>query len=100
MNWVNFLTIGCSFVVGVMGAAVFNWGLYRSYRELQSRVYDLEERIISEIKKRAGKAGLEKLQKDRELDEWAQEQASSTKTTAQPQLKPLMDWRRDKMIGK
>ena len=101
MELAQFVTIFCSLVAGVIGAAGFNWGLYRSYRNLESRVYDLEDRIISEIKKRASFVGRDKIQKEHDLEEWAQKQASVDHTPpATPTLKPLMEWRKEKMAGK
>lgn len=99
MTFAQILTIVCSFGAGILGAVVFNWGLYRGYRELQSRVYDLEERIISEIKKRAGAVGREQQQKDRDLTKWAEENAQTPASTQTPVLKPLMEWRREKMAS-
>ncbi len=99
MNFALYLTIFCSLVAGVMGAALFNWGLYRAYRELQSRVYDLEERIISEIKKRAGAVGRAEQQKEKDLENWAKDHKADPAAAHTPILKPLMEWRREKMAG-
>jgi len=94
-----FLLVLLCIGAGVCGAAVWTWGLRRTVTDCQLRIEDLEERTLSEIRKRVGAVGREKIAAEKNLEIWAQEQKTAPATAKTPVLKPLMEWRKDKMTG-
>jgi len=96
---VIFMLLGCSFVVALFTALLTKWTLIRFTVELEYRVDSLEDRIGSEVKKRAQEKSVEsRANKDTFLD-WAKEQKNGP--DAQPTAFPgLADWRKGKMGGK
>ena len=88
------------FGAGVCGSALWSWGLKRILTDCQLRIEDLEERTLSEIRKRVGAVGREKIAAEKNLENWALENKNATKPSGSPAIKPLMEWRKDKMMGK
>jgi len=94
-----FLLVLLCFGAGVCGAAVWTWGLRRTVTDCQLRIEDLEERTLSEIRKRVGAVGREKIAAEKNLENWAAEHQTAPAKAGSPPLKSLMEWRKDKMTG-
>lgn len=93
------LVLSC-FGAGVCGAWVYTWGLGRSLTDAQFRIEDLERRTLGEIRKAAGAKGREKLDELKNLETWALENKGKPETTgAVKPLKPLAEWRKEKMVS-
>ena len=52
-----FLTFLLALLGGVLGSLAHKWGLERKIGQLEIELYDLKERLLIEIKKRASVAG-------------------------------------------
>jgi len=92
------LLLGC-FGAGWLGLAVKNRALTRDTTDLDYRLTDLEGRLLRETRIRAGTKGQEVLQADKDLKAWALDAVGTSPAPTTPTLKPLHEWRRDKMVG-
>jgi len=92
------LVLAC-FVAGWCGGALKLWALRRTTLDLDYRLSDLEGRVVREVKIRAGAKGQEAKQSDQDLKQWAIEAVGTSPQPTGPTLKPLHEWRRDKMVG-
>jgi len=97
--WVDILLIVCCFAAGWVAATLKVWGLGRRTKELEYCVEDLSGRVTREVKIRSGQAGQRQKNTDADLELWAKEQATAPPTPSGPTLKPLQDWRQDRMKG-
>ena len=97
--WVDILLVLCCAAAGWVAATLKVWGLTRRTASLEYDVADLEGRVTREVKIRSGQAGQRQKSADAELQAWATEQASVPPAPVGPTLKPLHEWRRDKMTG-
>ncbi len=95
----DILLVTACFVAGWLGLTAKNRALTRDSADLDYRLTDLEGRVLRETRIRAGSKGQEAKQTDQALLEWAKEQTDAVVHPATPTLKPLHEWRRDKMIG-
>lgn len=75
-----FLTILLSILGGIIGSLAHKWGLERKTSQLEIELYDLKERLLIEIKKRASAAG----KKAKEFEEEALKAAKPVETPAPP----------------
>lgn len=92
------LVLAC-FIAGYCGGAFKVWALRRTTLDIDYRLSDLEGRVVREVKIRAGSAGQKALKEDQALLDWAKENTETPAHQTGPTLKPLHEWRRDKMIG-
>ncbi len=92
------MLLGCSFVVSLFTAILTKWTLIRFTIELEYRVDSLEDRIGSEVKKRAQEKSVEARTSKDTLLEWAKEQKGGG-VTAPNAFPGLADWRKGKMVG-
>lgn len=97
--WVDILLVLSCFLAGWVAGALKLWGLHRRTSALEYDVADLEGRVTREVKIRSGQAGQRQKAADTELLEWAKEQPQTPVAPPGPTLKPLHEWRRDKMTG-
>jgi len=97
--FVDILLVLCAFGAGWVAAVLKVWGLGRRTTDLEYRLEDLETRVTREVKMRSGQAGQSQKQADKDLLEWAKNQTDAPAQPQTPTVKPLMDWRRDKMTG-
>jgi len=97
--WVDILLVLTCFAAGWVAAALKVWGLGRRTTELEYRLEDIEGRVTREVKIRSGQAGQRQKAADTELSDWAKEQVQTPTPSPGPTLKPLQDWRRDRMTG-
>lgn len=77
---------------GVCGAALTYWGLERLLVTLSYRLTDLEDRLIREIKARAGHISQDRKKEVDKIVEWAEEQVKLPGVDAGNT--PLQTWRR------
>jgi len=92
------LVLAC-FAAGWLGQVAKYRALRRDALDVDYRLSDLEGRVGREVKIRAGQAGQKALSEDKALLEWAKEQVQAPTPTTGPTLKPLHEWRREKMVG-
>jgi len=92
------LFVGCV-LVAFITSILTKWALIRFTVELEYRVDSLEDRIGSEVKKRAQEKSVESRKGKDDLVEWAQN-AKAESTPGEQPLKPFDEWRRKKMAGK
>ena len=97
--YVDILLVLSCFGAGWVAATLKVWGLGRRTSELEYRLEDIEGRVTREVKIRAGQAGQRQKTADQDTLEWAKAQVETPAPTSAPTLKPLQDWRRDRMIG-
>ena len=97
--WVDILLVLCCFGAGWVAATLKVWGLTRRTSGLEYDVADLEGRVTREVKIRSGQAGQRAKAADAELELWAKDQVQAPAAPPGPALKPLQDWRRDRMTG-
>lgn len=64
----------CGMLGGVVGSLAHKWGLERKTGQLEIEVYDLKERLLTEIKKRASMASRSSKHIEAEILEAAQKQ--------------------------
>lgn len=77
-----FLTFLLSLLGGILGSLAHKWGLERKTSQLEIELYDLKERLLIEIKKRASAAG----KKHKEFEQEALELAEKEKAPTAPQF--------------
>lgn len=65
----------CSFAGGIAGGALFSWRVLRSLRLLNFRMVDLENALITEVKKRAANG---RWTKKEEVEDFMRTQAQAT----------------------
>jgi len=92
------LVVAC-FVAGWLGQVAKSRALTRDTADIDYRLADLEGRVVREVKIRAGRAGQEALQSDKDLKQWAIDAVGTSPAPTTPALKPLHEWRREKMTG-
>jgi len=97
--YVDILLVLSCFGAGWVAATLKVWGLGRRTTELEYRLQDIEGRVTREVKIRSGQAGQRQKASDAELSDWAKEQVQPPAPSVGPTLKPLQDWRRDRMTG-
>lgn len=91
--------LACSGVVSICTAIVTKWTLIRFVVELEYRVDSLEDRIGTEVKKRAQEKSVASRAGQDQILDWAKEQKVSPPKI--PNAFPeLADWRKGKMVGK
>lgn len=76
------LTFLCGLLGGVLGSLAHKWGLERKVSQLEIECYDLKERLLIEIKKRASAAG-------KKHKEFEQEALDLVKAPAAPSAPPM-----------
>jgi len=81
------LAVGTLFILGgilggVCGAALTYWGLERLLVTLSYRLADLEDRLIREVKARAGQISQDKKKGEDKIVQWAENEMNVSKAAA------------------
>ena len=86
-------------IVSLCTAIVAKWSLIRFAVELEYRIDGLEQRISSEVKKRAQEKSVEQRKGNQSLVDWANSETQEPQAHAPPKAS-FNDWYRKKMVGK
>jgi len=81
--------------VGYLAARVAIWGLHRRAYSLECAVADLEDKLLIEVKRRAGSESAKSKKRDQELIDFAQSAAQTPPAPPQPWWLPYASKQRD-----